>query len=404
VKRLAALALVVVASACAGNTVDIAVAPNTTLAVPLPVPPPPASGELVGLTVAEVDGDFEEPTFVGAPPGDDRLFVVEKRGVIKVRWAGEWHTYLDLSEFVGSDGPERGMVGLAFHPDFAANGRLFVYYTNRSGDSRVVEFGGRSSPAAADPSPPEVVLAVDQPQEWHNGGALHFGPDGYLWLSLGDGGGVSDTYRNGQDPETVLGALLRIDVNAGAPYAIPPGNPFIDGGGAPEVWAFGLRNPFSFSVDPVDRLVYIADVGQERWEEIDVVPLAEPGHNFGWPITEGTHCYVDILLEPEPESVPCSKEGLTDPVLAYPHGPGCAIIGGPLYRGHDIPELYGHYLYSDWCAGWIRSMRFEDGSAVDTADWPIPRIGRINGVGTDGNGEPYIVTTDGGLYALVPRR
>jgi glucose/arabinose dehydrogenase len=404
VRRLPALALVVVASACATNTVDVAIAPDTTLAIPLPVPPPPASQELIALEVAEVDGDFDAPTFVAAPPGDDRLFVVEKRGIIKVLFEGEWHTYLDLSEFVGSDGPERGMVGLAFHPEFAANGRLFVYYTNRRGDSRVVEFGGRLSPTAADPSSPQVILAIEQPQEWHNGGGLHFGPDGYLWLSLGDGGGISDKYRNGQDPGTVLGALLRIDVNAGAPYAIPPGNPFVGGGGAPEVWAFGLRNPFSFAIDPVDRLVYIADVGQERWEEIDVVPLAEPGKNFGWPITEGTQCYVDILLDPEPASVACSKEGLTDPVLTYPHGPACAIIGGPLYRGQSIPELYGHYLYADWCAGWVRSMRFENGAATDLADWPIRSIGRISGIGTDGYGEPYIVTSDGGLYALVPRR
>jgi len=404
---LLAVMVAVAVTACGGDSTKEAagVAPDTTLAIPLPVEPPPSPAPLLGLS-AELIGEFEEPTWVGAPPGDDRLFVLEKRGVVKVRIGSQWRTYLDLSDFVSSDGPELGMVGLAFHPGFADNGRLFIYYTNLREDSRVVEFAETLERTAPDPTAPKVILAVDQPQEWHNGGTLHFGPDGYLWLSLGDGGGISDRYRNGQDPNTVLGSLLRIDVNAGEPYAIPPGNPFVDGGGAPEVWAYGLRNPFRFFIDPIDRLVYIADVGQEQTEEVNVASLADSGLNFGWPIAEGNECYVDILLDPKPASVPCSMRGLTPPVLTYPHGPACSIIGGPVYRGQEIPELYGHYLFADWCAGWLRSVRLEGGVIVDRMDWSddLGELGRITGVGTDGSGEPYIVTDEGGLFRVVPRR
>ena len=375
------------------------------MASSLPTPPPPADSELVGLRLEEVAA-FDDPTWVGAPIGDERLFVVEKRGVVSVLQGGDWHTYLDLSAFVSSDGPELGMVGMAFHPRFAENGRFFVYYTNNDRDSRVVEFGGAGDPTAADPSPPRTVLAVDQPQQWHNGGDLQFGPDGYLWLSLGDGGGIGDQYENAQNPGTLLGSLVRIDVNHEPPYAIPPTNPFVAGGGAGEVWAYGLRNPYRIHLDPVERLVYIADVGQERWEEVDVVPLAEPGKNFGWPIAEGTQCYVDILLDPEPASVPCDMEGFTGPDLTYGHGPACAIVGGPVYRGQRIPELYGHYLYADWCAGWLRSVQFEDGEVTDRGDWTedIGDIGRINALGTDGAGELLLASADGGVYRVVAER
>ncbi|MEE8331519.1 MAG: PQQ-dependent sugar dehydrogenase [Acidimicrobiia bacterium] len=399
--------LVVAVAACGSDDspTSVGLAPSTTLAIPLPDEPPPAASPLLGLS-AELSGQFEELTWVGAPLGDDRLFVIEKRGVVKVRIDGDWSTYLDLSGLVSSDGPELGMVGLAFHPNFADNGRFFVYYTNVAEDSRVVEFAETRFRTAPDPTPPKIILAVDQPQEWHNGGTLHFGPDGYLWLSLGDGGGISDKYENGQDSNTLLGTLLRIDVNDGEPYAIPPGNPFVDGGGAPEVWAYGLRNPFRFFINPIDRLVYIADVGQEKWEEINLVELSEPGRNFGWPITEGTECYVHILLDPRPASVPCSMDGLTGPDLAYPHGPACSIIGGPVYLGQEIPELYGHYLYADWCAGWLRSIKVEGGVIVDRMDWSedLGALGQITSVGTDGSGEPYIVTGEGQLYRVVPRR
>jgi glucose/arabinose dehydrogenase len=407
VKR-AAVVLLLVAAAC-GDAAEsgeepIVVAPATTLAIPLPSPPPPAAAELLGLGVERI-GTFEEPTWVGSPPGDERIFVVEKRGVVSVLHAGQWHTYLNIAEFVDSDGPELGMVGLAFHPEFATNGRFFVYYTDRDRNSQVVEFSGATSLIEADPTAPVAILEVDQPQQWHNGGNLVFDGDGYLWLSLGDGGGIGDQYENAQDPSTLLGSLLRLDVNAGRPYAIPPDNPFIDGGGAAEVWAYGLRNPYRHSIDPVDRLVYIADVGQERWEEIDVVALAEPGHNFGWPITEGYQCYVDILLEPEPASVPCSKEGFTDPVATYEHGPACAIVGGSVYRGRDLPELYGHYVYGDWCAGFLRSLRIAaDGSAVERVDWSAGfDVGRINSIGTDGEGELLLAGPEG-VFRVVAQR
>jgi glucose/arabinose dehydrogenase len=169
------------------------------------------------------------------------------------------------------------------------------------------------------------------------------------------------------------------------------------------VWAYGLRNPYRFFVD--DGLVYIADVGQEKWEEIDVVALDDAGRNFGWPITEGFQCYVDILLDPRPASVSCSKEGLTDPVATYEHGPACAIIGGPVYRGSAIPELFGHYVYGDWCAGFLRTLRIDsEGEAVDRADWSQGlEMGRVNSIGTDGNGE-LLVAAEEGVFRIRPRR
>ena len=405
-KRVAAVAALLVAAACGDAAIPdgIQVAPATTLAQELPQPPPSAGADLLGLTTQQI-GRFVEPTWVGSPRGDDRVFVIEKRGVVHVLDGGSWHTYLDYSAFVSSDGPELGMVGLAFHPEFADNGRFFVYYTDDDRDSRVLEFSGTSSRTAADPAAPRLVLAVEQPQQWHNGGDLVFGPDGYLWVGFGDGGGIGDQYENAQDPETLLGSLLRIDVNATEPYALPPDNPFLAGGGAAEVWAIGLRNPYRYTIDPVDRVVYIADVGQERWEEVNAVPLSEPGHNFGWPIAEGFQCYVDILLEPEPASVPCDKDEFTEPVLTYPHGPGCAIIGGTVYRGQAIPELYGHYVYSDWCAGFLRSLLLVDGGARLRTDWSdgIGDLGRVNAIGTDGAGELLLATVDA-VHRVLPSR
>ena len=228
------------------------------------------------------------------------------------------------------------------------NGRFYVNYTDTGGTSRVAEYLVSSNPDRAEKATGRVLLSVPQPASNHNGGMLAFGPDGYLYIGMGDGGGGGDPSGNGQRPSTLLGALLRIDVTGGSTYAVPAGNPFVAGGGAAEVWAFGLRNPWRFSFD--GQRLYIADVGQGQWEEIDVLTTAAGGANLGWSIMEGNHCY-------QPSSG-CNRTGLTLPVFEYGHGEGCSVTGGYVYRGTAIPELNGHYFYGDFCSGWVRSFRY----------------------------------------------
>ena len=246
-----------------------------------------------------------------------------------------------------------------------------------------------------------MIFVTTQPAGNHNGGMLAFGPDGYLYIGLGDGGGADDRYGNGQRPDTVLGTLLRLDIDGGDPvggvaYAIPPDNPFVDGGGAPEVWAYGLRNPWRFSFD--QDLVYVGDVGQNRWEEIDVASASEGGLNYGWPIMEGTHCF-------SPSSG-CDTDDLHLPVAEFSHGDGCSVTGGYVYRGAAIPELDGRYFYSDYCGGWLRSFVYENGVATDAQDH-TEQVGSLTSVtsfGTDAFGELYVTTAGGDVWKLVGER
>jgi glucose/arabinose dehydrogenase len=238
-----------------------------------------------------------------------------------------------------------------------------------------------------------VLLEIDQPAGNHNGGMVAFGPDGYLWISTGDGGGANDQFDQGQRPDTLLGTMLRIDVD-GDPYAVPTANPFADGGeGAAEVWAYGLRNPWRFSFDG-DRL-YIADVGQNEIEEVDVVEVEQrEALNFGWPIMEGTNCF---------RSSSCSSDGLVLPVVEYPHGEGCSVTGGYVYRGTAIPELVGHYFYGDYCSGWVRSFLVaDDGSVGEEREW-LPRgtLAGLTSFGVDATGELYAMTTNGTIWRIV---
>jgi glucose/arabinose dehydrogenase len=357
-------------------------------------PPEPASVPLSGFALELIADGFDAPVDVAAAPGSDDLFVVEKTGRIAVVTGGEVleEPFLDLSAKIDTFA-ERGLLDLAFHPDYEENGRLFVHYTDREGDTRIVEYRRRADAHLADELTAHVILAVDQPHFYHNGGRLQIGPDGYLWVGLGDGGGIDDRFGNGQRPDTVLGALLRIDVDSARPYAIPPDNPFAHGGGAPEVWAYGLRNPWRFWVDAASQQVYIADVGQDLWEEIDVVSMHAGGANFGWPVWEADTC----LSADE-----CDGD-FTAPVFAYAHDRTCAIIGGPVYRGSAIPELWGHLIYADYCAGWIRSIEVRDGAVTATTD-VSPGIGRqLTSFGVDRYGE-ILVIADDGLYRLVADR
>jgi hypothetical protein len=237
---------------------------------------------------------------------------------------------------------------------------------------------------------------VNQPAANHNGGTIAFGPDGYLFIGLGDGGGGGDTFGTGQPVDDLLGNLLRIDVD-GDPYAIPAGNPYADSDGADEVWANGLRNPWRFWFD--EDLIYIGDVGQNAYEEINVAPADAAGLNYGWPITEGLHCF-------EPAS-DCDLGGLTQPVVEVEHGDAgtCSIAGGVVYRGAAIPELTGHYFYSDFCGGWLRSFLIADGVATDVRDWTdqVGAPGNVVSFGTDAAGEIYLLTTER-VFRIVPLR
>ncbi len=369
--------------------------------------PPPVTttiapdAPLRGLRYEVVARLLDQPLFVASPPGDDRLFVLEKTGKIKVIVDGVVlaEPFLDLTPLVDSGGAELGLLGLAFHPEFAWNGRFFVYYTDVNEDTPLVEYRVSDvDPNRADPGSARRLLFLDQPQQFHQGGMLQFGPDGYLWMSVGDGGGIGDQYGHGQDPHTLFGTILRLDVDHGTPYAIPPDNPFVGtDDGAPEVWAYGLRNPWRVSIDPYDGLLYVADVGQFEWEEVSVAPIDRPGANFGWSVVEGFACY---------EADECDRTGLTSPVVTYHHREGCAIIGGFVYRGLAIPELNGHYFYGDWCGQWIRSFKYSNGRAISERDWTrdLGRIGPILSLGQDWRGELYVTTGDGGVFKIVPDR
>ena len=398
--------------ACGDDAGTATTAPPTTVApvigpgTTVPTDPPPttttqSSGPLLGLAADTVARTLRDPVFLTAPRGDDRLFVLEKAGTIRIVTdeGVREEPFLDISSLVGSDGLEQGLLGMAFHPDYATNGRFFLYYTNVDGDTRLAEYRVSSDPDVADPSSARVLLVAGQPGVAHNAGMLLFGPDGYLYVGLGDGGGAGDEFGNAQDPGTLLGGILRLDVDAGDPFAIPPDNPFVgDPSAAPHTWVYGLRNPWRFDIDGEAGLVYIADVGQDESEEVSVVPLREiAGSNFGWPIAEGDDCY---------RADSCDTTGMIAPVIAYPHAEGCSIIGGFVYRGAAIPELQGHYFYGDWCGQWVRSFRYEDGAAVDREDWTTEfgQIGQVQSFGVGGDGELYLVTQGGFVLKIVPVR
>lgn len=298
---------------------------------------------------------------------------------------GQPSPVLDLRGEV-SDGAEQGLLAVAPHPDPSAP-LLYLHYTDRAGDTALVEYRVGAD-GVLDRGSARRLLRVEQPASNHNGGMLAFGPDGFLYLALGDGGGANDRFGNGQRPDTLLGTLLRLDPTGGDPYAIPADNPWAGGGeGAPEVWAFGLRNPWRFWFD--GGLLYVADVGQGSFEEVNVAPADAPGLNYGWPVMEGLHCF-------RPASG-CDTSGLTLPVLEVAHGDGgtCSITGGVVYRGAAIPELADHYLYSDYCGGWLRSFRLEDGVPAEATDWTdqVGVPGQVTSFGVDSEGEVYVLTT-----------
>jgi glucose/arabinose dehydrogenase len=374
---------------------------------PAPMPSPTAAACAAGtpvpgvptLTARLVASGLSSPLDLQAAPGDrERLYVVEQGGRILVLRSGQLQSapFLDVSGRISSGG-ERGLLGLAFHPQFAANRRFFVNYTDPQGDTHVSEFRATSADLA-DPATERVLLVVSQPYSNHNGGGLAFSRDGRLFVALGDGGSAGDPQGNAQNLGTALGKILRLDVDSASPYAVPPDNPHVGEAGAlPEIWAHGVRNPFRISVDRATGDLYIGDVGQSRTEEIDVGPATRGGgENYGWNVTEGSSCY-------EPSSG-CDREGITFPVYEYPHPEGCSVTGGVVYRGCRMPDLAGTYFFGDFCTGFVRSFRLASGRATDLRDWTsgLAGIDSIAAFGADADGEVYVVDYDGEVYRLEP--
>ncbi|MEQ8766052.1 MAG: PQQ-dependent sugar dehydrogenase [Planctomycetota bacterium] len=357
--------------------------------------PPPLRLELVASNLAM-------PVELAVPPGDtQRLFIAEKGGTIAILENGALIPvpFLDISGLV-SGGSEQGLLGLTFDPDYASNGRFYVYYTDGLGDSVLARYlVSAADPNLAEPAADEILLVVDQPEPNHNGGRLAFGPDGYLYVGLGDGGGAGDPTGTGQDTTDLLGSLLRLDVSGASGYAIPPDNPFAgDAVNRQEVFSYGLRNPWRFSFDRSTGDLYIGDVGQREREEIDLALVsrgAGSGFNFGWNITEGFTCY-------EPPSG-CDAAGLVLPVLDYDHSDGCSVTGGFVYRGSALPsEFQGVYFYGDYCEGWIRSFRFDGTAATELTEWASLGPGEpITSFGEDDAGELYVLTAAGNVYRLM---
>ncbi len=364
--------------------------------------PTPPTGP-IPVALQEVGSGLGFPVYLTSPPGDARLFIVEKGGTIRIRKPEGFvaEPFLDISQQVSTDG-ERGLLGLAFPADYATSGRFVVHYTNLEGNTRVSVFHVSTDPDRADPLSETVMLAENQPFSNHNGGQITFGSDGFLYIGLGDGGSGGDPDNRGQRLDEPLGSILRIDVShpsANAAYSVPADNPFTQASGArSEIWSYGLRNPWRFSFDRATGDLYIGDVGQNLWEELDWSPAAEGagrGVNYGWKVMEGRHCY---------EEDTCDQTGLTLPVVEYGHDIGCSVTGGYVYRGAAIPELQGHYFYADFCGGFVRSFRVEAGAAVDEFDWPTLRPGgQISSFGEDAAGELYVIIAEGRVFKIVPQ-
>ncbi|MFN2432371.1 MAG: sorbosone dehydrogenase family protein [Gemmatimonadota bacterium] len=396
----ALLALALLACSGDGNATEPGngAPPPSPPGPPPPPPPPPSTSGPPRLE--EVARGLDFPLYLTSPPADARLFIVEKGGRVRIVRGGQLlpEPFLDISSQV-SRGSEQGLLSMAFHPQYASNGRFFVYFTNPAGNTRVVEYRASSEPDRADPGSARTLLEVDQPFANHNGGLVLFGPDGKLYVGLGDGGSGGDPLEAGQDLGTLLGKILRLDVDVGSPYAVPPDNPFVGRGGARgEIWAYGLRNPWRFSFDRRTGDFFVADVGQNRFEEVNALPAGDlGGENYGWDVMEGKHCF-------EPESG-CPTEGLTLPVVEYGRADrSCSVTGGYVYRGEAFPDLQGLYFFSDFCSAFVRSFRLSGGAATDERSWPdlSPPEGNVSSFGEDAAGELYILSGSGTVYRISP--
>lgn len=362
---------------------------------------PPLADAAPALAVKAVASGLSSPVFLTAPDGDTRLFIVERGGSIRIVQDGELLPvpFLDIRGRTTTDG-ERGLLSMEFDPAYAENGFFYVYYTDLNGDIAIERYRVSANSAQAESFSAVRILSIPHPRfSNHNGGLLRFGPDGYLYVGTGDGGSQGDPLANAQNNGVLLGKLLRIDVSAtsaGTPYAIPATNPFLNQPGRrAEIWAYGLRNPWRYAFDASTSLLYIADVGQNKREEIDIASTVQGGLNYGWNVMEGNVCFT---------SDACDSLGLTLPALEYSHDDGaCAIVGGFVYRGAAIPGLQGLYLYSDLCAGLIKGLRYGNGAAAAVMNFGRLARGTMLSFGEDAKREPYLLTAEGNVYRIVAR-
>lgn len=351
----------------------------------------------VSLKLDKVASGLNHPvSIVSADDGSDRLFIVQQGGQIRILQSGALVStpFLDLSSLTVASG-ERGLLGLAFHPDFATNGFFYVDYTDLRGDTMIARYHAEPGSNVADPSSARIVLQVGQPFANHNGGQLQFGPDGYLYVGMGDGGSAGDPENRAQDLTTLLGKLLRLDVDRGLPYTIPDDNPFVDEASArPEIWAYGLRNPWRFSFDRETHDLWIADVGQGSFEEVDFQPASSiGGENYGWHVMEAAHCF---------ETSTCDRTGLVLPVIEYDHSAGCSVTGGYVYRGFRYAALRGIYFYGDYCSGVISGAT--QTTSGFTTQALLPAGFHISTFGEDDAGELYVADYDrGDIYHITDR-
>lgn len=349
-----------------------------------------------GVTLTQIATGLSKPVLLTFAPGDapHRLFVVEKTGTVRIMRDGridpESPPFLDLSKRV-SKHSEQGLLGLAFHPRYAENRRFFVNLTDSKGETRILEFRTQATdPDRADPASERELLFADQPYANHNGGHLAFGPDGLLYVGLGDGGSAGDPKGNGQHPTALLGKMLTLDVDAAE---VP----------TPRVLALGLRNPWRYAFDRKTGDLWIADVGQDAFEEIDVMTpamrAAAAPTNFGWNPTEGLHCY--------PTDAACDLARYAMPVVEYDHDDGCSVTGGFVYRGRALPALDGIYFYADYCTAMIRSVRWDGKTVSDIWDWraaldPKEQLANLSSFGEDAAGELYVLSLDGTIHRFDP--
>lgn len=373
-------------------------------AAPAPFCTPKAG---TNLKLTKIASGLVEPIFVGAPAGDPRLFLVERPGRIRLIGADgilRPTPYLDISGEITENG-EGGLLGLAFHSDFAKTGKLYVFYTRKADGFEVIDEYTVDPNAEVVTSQPRNLIVQTDPASNHNGGTLQWGPDDYLYFGIGDGGGGSDQYMNGQNPNTLMAKISRIDPDHpanGKPYGIPADNPWADGkNGVPEMYVWGLRNPFRFSVDG-DGTLYIGDVGQGAFEEIDVVTPAQKGENLGWSIFEGNSCFRDATTCGNATTV-------TPPLFDYDrrNSGQCAVIGGFVYHGTCMPDLAGQYFWGDWCTGEVDTFTYANGQAMNrmnrTADVDPDKAltGNLGSFGKDGFGELYACAlSHGDVYRI----
>jgi glucose/arabinose dehydrogenase len=390
---LAAVAGLTLLSGCGDDGDSTATAPPAKSGGKAAVP---GDGE-GGVKLTKL-GDFDQPVYVTQPTGEsDDLYVVERGGTVRVIHDGkvESKPFLDLGEKVETGYEEQGLLSIAFAPDYAKSGLLYAYYTAKGGDNHVVEFQrSDSDPLTADPGSERNLMTIEHSENSnHNGGLLLFGPDRDLYIGLGDGGAAGDPDRNGQSLETFLGKILRIDPRAqgGKPYGIPQDNPFVGRPGAkPEIFAYGLRNPWRFSFDPSNQALVIGDVGQDRFEEVDYLPRsAQPGANLGWSAFEGPARFNDDQQAPD----------AVKPVFSYGREDGCSITGGYVVRDRALTSLYGRYLYADYCVGEMHS--FTPGKAGD--DRPLGEtVPGLSSFGVDNAGHVYATSFEGPVYRIDP--